>query len=65
MKEQEKDEILKALQLIKDICNSNHCDDCPFYEINSGNCNIHSKMPYDWNNKEPEEKEEKTWRAFN
>lgn len=65
MNKQEKQEILKALQLIKDICKTNPCDACPFYEVHTGNCNIHSKMPYDWDNKEPEEEKELTWRAFN
>ena len=63
MKEQEKQEILKALQLIKDICNSNQCEKCPFGGSDDGECNIHSHMPYDWSNKEPDESD--TWRAFN
>lgn len=62
MNEQEKEEILKALQLIKDICNSNRCDDCPFGGGQS-DCKIHSTMPYDWSNKKPDGEE--TWRAFN
>ena len=64
MNEQEKQEVLKALQLIKDICNSNRCEHCPFYDAYSSACNITCK-PCDWDNKKPEEKEDETWRAFN
>lgn len=63
MSEQKKDEVLKALQLIKNICNSNRCDDCPFYDAPHSACNI-TRQPCNWDNKTPEEAEE-TWRAFN
>ena len=63
MNEQEKQEILKALQLIKNICDNNRCEHCPFYEIHYGDCNI-TRKPCDWDNKIPENGDE-TWRAFN
>lgn len=62
MNAQQKKELLKALQLIKNTCNDCTCQDCPFGGAGS-DCNICSRMPYNWDIKEPEQEE--IWRAFN
>lgn len=56
-----KEEILKALHIIKDICQdeSTDCDNCPF-----GNdedlCRIKDRIPANWEIN----KEDSVWRAF-
>ena len=57
---EEKQEILKALELIKNICKKQeHCDECSF-GTRDGYCLIQDKSPEDWelNDTKP------LWRAF-
>ena len=54
-----KEEILKALNVIQDICiESQYCEECPLFE--NVDCGITHKSPSDWRiqNDEP------PWRAF-
>lgn len=57
-----KEEILKALIVIKEVCmkqKSDHCMKCPFYSTNKG-CYIINDYPYNWAIQE----ETDIWRAF-
>lgn len=56
------DEILKALNIIKEICsNADDCTKCPFREKqNTDLCYITAKIPINWEIRSLENK----WRAF-
>lgn len=55
-----KEEILKALNVIKDECKeAEECICCPFSDKNAG-CMFHKEQPYEWDIKSGEE----VWRAF-
>ena len=53
-------EILEALQVIKDTCDKNSCDKCPFSNVYDSGCMIQAEPPEDW----PIKTEEENWRAF-
>lgn len=57
-----KEEILKALHVIKDTCKENeHCFNCPFHKISTAvSCQIVKIKPSHWEIKKSEE----PWRAF-
>lgn len=55
-----KEEILNALQIIKDECTSTECQKCPF-GYNGGGCAIQDYPPADWQIKK---EKESVWRAF-
>ena len=61
-----KEEIVAALQVIKDECSNygtqNECCQCPFHHLGEGCMLQRAKYPQYWNivHVEPE----KTWRAF-
>lgn len=58
-----KEEIIKALKVIQDVCKSNEdCETCPFYSVNNpiNRCSIKNESPYDWKIAEKNEK----WRAL-
>lgn len=42
-----KDEILQALKVIKDVCATHHCQDCPFAD-DEAVCVINGTNPNDW-----------------
>lgn len=55
-----KEEIMKSLNMIKEICyDSEDCQSCPFGRCD-GVCNVQLKSPQTWHIK----KEEKVWKAF-
>jgi hypothetical protein len=54
------EEILKALQIIKDECNGS-CKGCPFHD-NLDECRIVETRPKFWDIKE---RPETSWKAFN
>lgn len=59
-----KEEIVNALNVIKEECASQNgvsCNPCPFF-INGKGCSIGSKVPQNWDIVDIEP--EKTWRAF-
>jgi len=58
-----KEEILNALQIIKDECDGVDCEECPFgCGIHGKECGLRAELPDEWCikkiNKEP------VWRAF-
>ena len=55
-----KEEILNALQIIKDECAGADCEACPFRTVNNG-CTIQFDPPEHWRIKKEKESE---WRAF-
>lgn len=57
-----KEEILKALKVIKNVCSEkkSDCEHCPFYLSNNG-CQIMNKYPTFW---KIQEDEDEKWRAF-
>lgn len=56
------EEILKALQIIKDTCNDEtiDCDNCPFGD-DEDLCRLKFTIPANWKIN----KEDNVWRAFN
>lgn len=43
------DELLKALQLIKETCeNNDNCASCPLYSCDNLECGVTSKTPATW-----------------
>lgn len=56
------EEIINALKIIKNECNSNtRCQTCPFSDNNQiNNCKIIMDLPYNWNINEKID----VWRAF-
>jgi hypothetical protein len=62
-----KQEIVNALNIIKNICKHNQeCEECPFYakvpDWDEDSCLIEHGAPAYWDIVEPEQ--EPTWRAF-
>ena len=55
-----KQEILNALQIIKDECTCAECYNCPF-RYNGEECAIKDYPPVDWQIKK---EKESVWRAF-
>lgn len=55
-----KEEILNALQIIKDECNCRVCRMCPFSH-NGSECTIQNFVPEDWQIKMEKDSE---WKAF-
>ena len=57
-----KEEILKALEIIKTTCEEIEfgCEGCPFLDKTYGECEIGRTMPSSWKIKKGEEQ----WRAF-
>ena len=48
------EELLKALQLIKEECEKyHHCDNCPILTVR-GDCGVNADFPRDWNLKKRE-----------
>ena len=55
-----KEEILNALNVIKDTCSEFKCDLCPFRDFDKS-CIIQDEPPTDWDIKD---EEDNVWRAF-
>jgi hypothetical protein len=54
------EEIIQALEVLKDVCNeSDCCPECPL-RADSNECYLESHVPYKWPIKDHEE----PWRAF-
>lgn len=61
--DKKKEEIIKALKVIQDVCKSNEdCETCPFYSVNNPTkkCSITNELPNDWKIARKNEK----WRAL-
>ena len=44
-----KEEIINALKMIKNVCNSlRYCTECPFYCNSNGKCLIQATIPNNW-----------------
>lgn len=55
------EEILEALQVIKDTCiRQKDCRTCPFYSNDKNECEINNVIPSEWEVRENEE----IWHAF-
>lgn len=59
----EKDVIIEALHIIKEVCESNtpYCENCPFWDGESGQCIMVSNFPHEY---KITDNPHTYWRAF-